>query len=345
MYKVTKDPVASVIGSANGRVYSDPLRQGVQRYHQDLNVSGSINITVAATRVINRGSILGAFQYLGLNDAGEDVVKIDARTLGFYSDLFAPSARSATRLGGTGVATTALKEMVRLSYALQIPHAAIPQETVYVQKAKGPDQRVRLFAELRSDGGQGGIVSGGTSTMSVAPRFTAVDVYDDQTSQPPDLLPVISQDLLTVPSTNAAYRYEFTLSDMKSLRGIIIQTDSDQGEVGDIMTALRLRMGTRDIIGPAQVPWDDLLRGMEFERGGAIYSTGTSYGQSAYLFIGFQDSGRLANTQPANTPNMRFEFNWAQSAQLGVTASYARITFLGLRQVVGVTDPAIPYVI
>lgn len=342
MYTSTKEPVAAVIGSAGQRVYSDNMRQGVQRYGIDLRVSGTINVTVGGTSVINRGSILGAFNYIGLNDGGDDIVKIDARTLGFYSELFSPSARSSTRLAGVGVATTALVESVRLRFALNSDNAAIPQETVHVQP--DPTKRIRLFNELRADGGQGGILRGGTSTMTVVPRFTAVDWYDDVTTKSPALIPAIRQELLTVPGANAAFRYDFSQADYQTLRAIIIQTDTDQGEVGDIINALRISVGGRDVIGPAQVNWDDLLRGMEFDWGGSVYSTGVTYGQSSYLAIVFQENGRLANTLPANLPNARFEFNWQPSVQAGVTVSQVRVTFLGLKKTAGITQAALPYI-
>lgn len=342
MYTTTREPVAALLGSAGARVYSDNLRQGVQRYSQQLRVSGTINITVAATSVINKGSILGAFNYVGLNDGGTDVWKIDARTLGFLTDFFGLSPRSTTRLGGTGVAATPLVESAELPFVLPAFFGGNPQETVYVQP--DPTKRIRLFAELRADGGQGGIVRGGTSTMTVVPRFTAIDLYDDVTKVPPAYVPWCSEERITVAAANAALRYDFSQADYDTLRAIILQTDTDQGEVGDILSALRLTVGGRDLIGPAQVPWDDLLRGMELgEHGGAVYATGTSYGQSSYLGIFFQESGRLSNALAANLPNGRFEFNVTPSAQAGVTTSQIRVTFLGLKRTPGITRAALPY--
>lgn len=341
MYTTIREPVAAVIGSAGARVYSDNLRQGVQRYLQALRASGTINVSVAATEVLNRGSILGAFTYLGLNDGGEDAWKIDARTLGFYNDVLNLSLRSSTRLGGVGVAATPLVEEVALPFVLPAHFGGNPQETVYVQK--DPTKRIRLFAELRGDGGQGGIVRGGTSNMSVVPRFTAIDKYDDVTRVPPDFIPLVSEELVTVAAASGALRHDFSQADFDVLRAILLQTDSDQGEVGDIISALRLAVGGRDIIGPAQVPWDDLLRGMESDFGGPVYVTGTGKGQSAYLAILFQESGRLSNTLPANLPNGRFEFNAAPSGSAGVTSSQIRITYIGLKRTAGITKASLNY--
>lgn len=342
MYTTTREPVAQLIGSAGKRVYSDRMRQGVQRWNDHLRVAGTINVTVAGTSVINKGSILGAFNYLGLNDGGADVWKIDARTLGFLTDFFNLNTRSSTRLGGTGVASSPLVEGITIPYALPAWFGGNPQETVHIQP--DPTKIIRLFAELRGDGGQGGILRGGTSTMTVVPNFTAIDVYDDVTRDPPLYVPWASEELITIPSANAARRYDFSQSDYDGLRAILIQTDTDQGEVGDIMNALRLQVGGRDIIGPAQVPWDDLLRGMEFgPHGSSVYATGTSYGQSAYLGIFFQESGRLSNVLPANLPNGRFEFNVQPSVQGGVTVSQIRVTYLGLKRTPGITRAALPY--
>lgn len=343
MYQTTKQYIAPVVGKTTGRVYSEKLRQGVQRYLLDLLFKGTINVTVAATRVINRGSILGAFNYVGLNDGGDDIVKIDARSLGFFADLMAPSPRSVTRLGGTGIAATPLAELARLAFALPIPHAAVPQETVHVQP--DAEKQIRFFAELRADGGQGGIVSGGTSNMSVTPQVEGLDVYDDLARMPPAFVEGTAEDVVTIPAANSALKHEFSLAQFRALRGIIVQCDSDQGEVGDIINTMRLKVAGRDIIGPEPVPWEVLTRSLEAEFGGSVYSDGVSYGQRAYYYVNFQENGRLSNALKANQPNAQFVLDVQPSAQAGVTASNIRFTYVGLKVVPGSTKPTLPFTV
>jgi hypothetical protein len=341
MYFTTRDYVPAFVGKTTGRVYSDELRQGVQRYLFDLLAKGTINITGAVTRIINRGSVLGAFNYIGLQDGGDDVVKIDARTLGFFADLMAPSPLTVKRLTGTGVAATTLAELKRFAFALPIPHAAIPQETVYVQA--DPDKKMRLFAELRSDGGQVGLVSGGVSAMTVVPQLEALDRYDDLTTKPPALIEGVEEETVPISAASTAKKYPFSLAGFRALRGIIIQCDSDQGEVGDVVNALKLKVAGRDVIGPTMVPWELLTRTMEADYGGSVYADGTSYGQRAYLYVDFQENGRLSNVLPASLPNAEFTLDVQPSAQAGVTSTNLRFTFLGLRQIAGVTAKTLPF--
>lgn len=335
MYKSSREQIASITGSATARVYTDYLRQNVRRMWADLLFAGSINVTGAGSQVVNRGSILGAWNYVGLNDGGDDVIKIDARTLGFVTDLLIPSARSTTRLGGTGTGTTALIESVRLHYGWPLPFQAVPAETVHIQK--NVENKIRYFGELRGDGGAPGILSGGTKTMSVAPTISIVETYDDLSTDKPKFIPEITQDVITVSSSNTALRYDVTVNE-DALRGIVIQQDSNLGEVGDILSALKLTIGGRTVIGPPQATLDNLLRGMELTHGGGVYATGTGFGQSSYLFIGFEENARLSNVQSAKVSNFRFEFNVAPSGQSGVTSSSLRLTFLGLNRTPGIVS-------
>lgn len=335
-YKFNVNPRTSFSGVAGQRQFSR-LINGVQTHYLQLHLTGTINITVAATRVINKGSIFGCWDFIGLDENGRDRILLDGRVLRFMAEMFAPSALSATRLASTGVAATALEESARIYLAH--PLAAAPAETVF--KERDPRQTLQVFGQLRADGGQGGLVNGGTSTMSVVPAIDVEHGYDDITGELPVFIPSIRQQVVNIASANTQ-QTEF-IKTSNYIRAIIIQQDSDAGEVGDIISSLALRADGDDIIGPGQAKWVDLIRGQEAEFGGAVFVSGLANGGSSYLGINFQQNGRLSNVVSPTLLNLRLEMNVATSGQAGATNGKIRITILELERVAGLVTDAIPF--
>jgi hypothetical protein len=335
MFKSIRTPFQSIVGVAGQPVTTD-LRNGVLSRHLDLRSSASYQVTVAGTRVVNKGSVWGIWDFIKLVAGGEEMVNLDGRSLRAMAEAFAPSILSATRLAGTGVATTILTEHARLSFGTRFN--AVPMATAF--REKNPAKKLQVSAQLRADGGAGGVMTGGTVVLTV-PTISGEQYVDDLTSVQPDYIPFIRQDVIAVPAANPLNTYYIQTPNY--IRAILIQLDSDQGEVGDIITSLAMRMAGRDIIGPAQVAWDNLLRAQEHDLGGAVYATGVSYGQSAYLFLDFAEGGRLSNLIPGNATNLRFEINQQPSAQAGVTVSRIRITFYELARTPGLVKPLLAY--
>jgi hypothetical protein len=337
-YKFNVNPRTAIAGVAGQRVFSR-LINGVQTHYVQLRSSGTVTLTTAATRLINKGSIWATWDFIGIDENGRDRVLLDGRVLRYMSEFFSPSALSASRLTATGTGATALVESARIYFAH--PLAAAPAETVF--KERDPRQTLQVFAQLRADGGIGGLmapVSG--NSMSVVPSIAIEHGYDDITGELPVFVPSIRQQVVSVASANTQLTEFIKTSNF--IRAIILQQDTDAGEVGDIITGLALRADGDDIIGPGQVAWDDLCRGMEFEFGGAVYTTGVTYGQSAYLGINFQQNGRLSNVVSPALLNLRFEFNVAVSAQTGgTTGNKIRITILELERVAGLVTDKIPF--
>lgn len=336
MYKTNLNARSTIAGVAGQRIFSR-LVNGVQNYFATIRNTGTINITVAATRVINKGSIFGCWDEIGIDENGRDRVLLDGRVLRFMSEMHAPSALSSTRLAGTGVAATALAESARIWFGH--PLSAAPQETVF--RERDPRQTLNVFGKLRADGGQGGLVNGGTSTMTVVPGLDVDQGYDDVTGTPPIFIPSIRQQVVPIASANTV-QTEF-IKTSNYIRGLIIQQDSDAGEVGDIINALALRADGDDIIGPAQVPWDRLIRGQEFEFGGAVLVAGLANGGAAYLGVNFQSAGRLSNVVSPALLNLRLEMNVQTSAQAGATNGKIRIAVLELERVPGLVSEQIPF--
>lgn len=336
MFKQNLNARSTIAGVAGQRVFQRMVN-GMQNYFVTLRNSGTINITVGATRVINKGSVFGCWDEIGVDENGRDRFLADGRMLRFISEMHAPSALSATRLAGVGVAATPLVESARIHFAH--PLSAAPQETVF--RERDPRQTLNIFGKLRADGGQGGLVNGGTSTMTVVPSLAWEQGYDDTTGAPPIFIPSMRQQVVSVASANNNLT-EF-IKTSNYIRALIIQQDSDAGEIGDLILNLALRADGDDIIGPAQVAWDDLIRGQEFEYGGAVFLTGLSAGGSSYLGINFQSSGRLSNVVSPALLNLRLEMNVQTSAQAGATNGKIRIGVLELERVPGLVSEAIPF--
>jgi hypothetical protein len=110
-----------------------------ERYQ--LRVTGQVDITVAGTGTLNRGSILAALPQIGYSDGGQDRIQLDARLARFIAECMAPSALPATRLAGAGVqAATQLVETVPLFMSAY--RTGNPNETKYVEPNKQLQQQV-----------------------------------------------------------------------------------------------------------------------------------------------------------------------------------------------------------
>lgn len=335
-YKFNINPRSNIVGSAGQRVFSR-LINGVQTHYVQLRANSSISITTAVTRIRNKGSVWAMWDFVGIDENGRDRVLLDGRVLRAMSEAFAPSALSASRLTSTATGLTTLVESARIYYAH--PLAAAPAETVF--KERDPRQVLQVFGQLRADGGNGGLATGGTFSIPATPTLQIEHGYDDITGELPVFVPSIRQQIVPVSSNNTQLTEFIKTSNF--IRAIIIQQDSDEGEVGDVISALALRADGDDIVGPGQVPWDDLCRGQEFELGGAVYATGVSYGQSSYCVFNFQQNGRLAQVVSPALLNLRFEFNAATSGQTGATNAKIRITILELERVAGLVTETIPF--
>lgn len=336
MFKQNLNARPAIVGVAGQRV-STRLINGVQTHFVQQRLSGTINITVIATRVINKGSIFGCWDELGINENGRDRILIDGRVARFLGEMHAPSALSSTRLTSTAVAATPLVESTRIWFAH--PLSVAPQETVF--RERDPRQALESFGKLRADGGQGGLVNGGTSTMTVTPVIASEHGYDDTTEEDPVFIPSVRQQVVAVTGANTALTEFIKTSNF--IRALVIQQDSDAGEIGDLISALALRADGDDIIGPGQVTWDNLQRGQEFEYGGAVFAAGLLNGGSSYLGINFQTNGKLSNIVSPSLLNLRLEMNVATSAQGGATNGKVRITVLELERVPGLVSESVPF--
>lgn len=284
-----------------------------ERY--DLRVTGQVDITVAGTGIINRGSILAALGDVGFTDGGADKVVCDARLLRFIAECYAPSALPATRLAGAGIqAATQLSETVPIW--LSAARTANPNETKYVEVNKQlqltpfvtPQQFITRLA-------MGGALAGTVTNLNV----DVVQVFDDMLATPPWLSAYTRQIVTNVAGANNALKID--LRGSRYIRGIAIQQDCSLGEVSDIINSVVLRGDERAIYGDRGIPFADLQRFQAEEYGGTL--------PPGYLFIDFARYGRLSTFyNPYEDTNLRLELDVQPTATPTATGSVVRVAMV-----------------
>lgn len=289
-------------------------------FYIDVLITGTLAVTAGGTGVQNRGSIMAAFDEIGIVENGRDRVVLDARLARYLSELAAPSALTATRATGAGVQTTVLREYVRLYFAH--PFAVNPRETAFL--ARDPRADLQLFFKLNgTNNGVSNIIAGGTKTLTGV-TVTAVQHVDEHETARPLFIPSIRQVTQGITGSGDVDVY---LRPGHYVRGIALQQDTNVGEVSDIVSRLTLRGDTREIVGPEMVSLDILQRAMEYEHGGTVLAA------PGYWYKNFQEGGRLANIlNPRQDTNLRMTVTAAPSATAGATSSTVRIALLELER-------------
>src|SRR5881394_1916373 len=132
MFRLRRNPRTAIVTIAGDRAFSR-LINAVSSNFVTLMFTASLVISVAsATSIRNRGSILAAFDEIGIDENGTDRHIYDGKVLRVLSEMAAPSALSARRVTSTAAATYPLEESVRIYFAH--PFAAIPRETAFREK-------------------------------------------------------------------------------------------------------------------------------------------------------------------------------------------------------------------
>lgn len=316
---------------ANGRTTYD-LALGMRTLYLVFRISGSVTIAGGPiTAIRNAGSILSQFSEFGLNENGEDVVRHEPRLAGIISQANAARVISSTRLTSTANGTYPLEETVLIPLAN--PRAVNPAETAFVAR----DPRVALQAFVNWQSSVSAIANAGAATVTfTTPTVTVEQHFDDETGEFPPILRPFYQDIIQ-PVTAATLNVPFYIKTSRYLRALVIQQDTNVGEVSDIVSGLILRGDRRTYYGPNAIPFADLQRKQEFELAGDVFRSG-------YLYLDFQRSGRLSNIiNPNVDTNLRFELNVTPSVTAGATSSNVRIGVLGLEVVSGVTAQAVGF--
>lgn len=317
----------------NGTISFTNLATGVPRAVQTFNnrrterynlvVKGQVDITVAGTGVRNRGSILAALSQVFYSDGGVNKVQGDPRLLRFFAEMMAPSPLPATRLAGAGVqAATQLREI--LPIWLSAARTVNPNETKYVEVNKQIQQQVGAIPNFAIGTLVAGAPTGTITNLSV----NVEQVCDNLLNQAPWLSPFYREVTQDVTGANASLKID--LRGNRAIRAILIQQDTDAGEVSDIITTLILRGDRESVIGDGATPFQDLVDHMADEYGGALPA-----GYYGYDFLRY---GRLTSLwNPNQDTNLRLELGVAPSA--GNTGSKVRVGIFEYERTAATIDP------
>lgn len=328
--KTRRSKATTIVPIAGQRVTSD-LKNGFKNYWIRLVARATVQVAVApATALRNRGSVFAMFDEIGIDENGTDRHLYDGRMLRFISEVHAPSALDSVR-AQVAIGTYNLEEQATLFFSH--PLAAAPEETSY--REIDARQKLQVFAKLNATPSARIFNVGGATVTISNISIDVKQVFDDRSPTVPLFIPVARQMLFEVSGTNPlATEY---IKTSRFTRGIAIMQDTDtDGEVSDIINALALRGDNRDIIGPQQISFRDLVLDQEAIYGGAVTQ------QGGYLFLNFQENGKLSNIiNPADDVNLRFEFDWKVSA--GAGTSRVRVALLELERTAGLVAKELPF--
>lgn len=323
----------AITPSGGTRIYSR-LINGVRTYGVAFHARATVTLTVAdATLLRNRGSVFSLFDEIGIEENGRDRHLYDGRMLRFMSEMHAPSALTATR-AAVGVAVYAIEETAIIWFGH--PLSAAPQETVF--READARQLLQAFVRLVADPGavlNGRLYTLGPATVVIsAITVDVTQIYDSRSAELPVFIPTFRQMSQSVAATNT--QDAVFIKTPHFIRALIIQQDTDEGEVSDIITGIALRGDFRDIIGPTQMSMDTFQFIQELDFGGLVLSN------QAYLGLNFQRGGKLSNViNPSDDVNLRFEFSDAVSAT--GASSIIRIGIVELERVAGLVRSEIPF--
>lgn len=321
-FRLQRSPLESIAPVAGRRV-SAKMINGVQSHFVTLTFKGLVTIAGAvAAAILNRGSIMAAYEEVGISENGTDLHLYDGKVLRFLSEMAAMSALTATRLTSTAIGATQLTEQVRIYFAH--PFAINPRETAMLEH--NIQQALEVFVKQRTGAaafiataGGGGTVTLTNVTVTVSHGFVAGE------TDRPYYIPKVSQQIVTVAGANTKLREYIKINN--ALRALVVsQETTGIGEVSDILNGLRFKGDSRDIVGPDSLTLEELVLDSEYEFGGQVVASNRSH-----IGFNFQTAGRLAAVlQPSQDVNLRLEFDVQKSVVDAVSTSQLRLTLVEL---------------
>lgn len=301
-----------------------------------VRLTGLLTVTVAGTLVRNQGSLLGAIASMGIQQGSDDQVNIDARALRHYAELVVDGPIPATRLTAAQAAAPGAYPLVEEVYIpLAYPFSASPSETYF--KEDNVNNTLQAFIQQGPAGTAQ--ITDATATLTLV-SAVVTQIFDDQIGLLPLFVPMI--DTVDVNVSGASGNLRLDLQGSDYLAALIVQQDTDLGEVADIINSLTILGDSVPIIGPQQVPWTALVDGMVMESGGA--GSAIQSGIRSWFGWSFVKSGRLSSMIPPNSiPNLRVLFNCQPSAT--GTSSLIRVSRIWYQRDLVVCNPILPFAI
>ena len=302
-------PADAVAGTA----FPTDAQNNVRTERFQARISAPVDITVAGTGLRNRGSILGALGRMKFIDNGVEKFVADLRLARYLAECMAPSPLPAVRLADADVQTVTLEETVPLWLAS--PRTIDPNDTKYVEVNK----QGKLSFVIEAGRGLAGIAEGVALAGTVGPyTITIEQIYDEMLAIPPLLQTYFRQVEENVSGANSALKID--LKGDRYIRLLIIQQDSNESEVDDLINGVVLRGDRRSIIGDDAVSFADLVQHAQEEFGGAVTQA------EGYLIIDLCRYGRLATQfNPLEDTSLRLLANCQPTVTPGRTGSKIRV--------------------
>lgn len=322
-----QEPKPATVPLVAGQQQQVLLSTGMQNRRIIVEVTGTLTVTGAdaASTAINGGSILAAVIASIVESGRQTWQNIDLRSLRFLTGVQSPQTlQDAVRLTTAQAQAAAaynLRETAIFNFGN--PFGVSERETFYLEANAAQTFAVELtlvqnaLATIwQANGGAG------TATLT----NVVVNVIQDYSLNEPSypvFKPTARHIVQNVAGANT--QLPILLQTTERLRGIVVQQDTNLGEVTDIINAFALRGDNVDIIGPNQM---NAARYVRFEN--AKYAGIDVVNRGAYFFLDFCPDGRISSflypSQQAN--NLRLELNCQPSVVAGVTNSIVRVMLL-----------------
>lgn len=299
------------------------LDNRMQNVRLRVRLNANLRTTVNPTAIRNRGLLSAALQF-AVNENGVDTYGIaEGKALRFKSDAEAGQPTPATPVSAAMIAapgTYPIEDVFYINFAN--PLSVRMRETNFMEL--DPSQTLQLDCVLKP-GAVGFVVTGGTAFLENVFVRVEQDATPDERGLPL-FKPKYREISDVVAGANAEF-IQYIRSSLK-LRGLIVMQEANVvGEVADIINSLTLvGDGGKVVIGPAFVPWADLIDEQTTHFGGDVIAN-----ESA-LFLDFQRHGRLSDVLDPSRQfvNFRLVSNVQPTAAAGAGTSRIRLGLLEL---------------
>lgn len=317
-------------------------------------ITATATLTLAsggATTILNDGSLAALFQYIVFRENGDPIVYTDGRALSRDTELGGNGIMANIRLTAIAAGAYTLRETIIIPFC--DPTAVAPWETPFTEINPSAPSYVGVSFTTHSLTDMIGLLvtSSNAATLS-ALSINVQQIYDNEDIR--QMAPLFRprwRDLFYNITANGQLDAPMNAVFSSALRRMMVQQDSNLGEIGDACTAFQVRTDSQIIVGEqGDVPFPDTVQAMGYLYPGALSLARTAAGQPinpAYLKFNWQDSGRISNVLVNSQigPNFRFLFTGNQSSVSGVTATYLRIVLNELFRIQGVTASKLPFLV
>lgn len=323
--------------TAGDRVYVD-LDNNARTFGVEVTLSGTYTMgtDVTASILYNRGSLLAAIAKIGIRMDGKERIICDGRSLGALQDIMSGGRRRRRDLA-TVVLTTAQALVESVFVPASLFGLAIPSETALLEE--NTQTPVQLFLELASNaadkiakkGTGNGTVTLGTVTAKVA------HLLDNKRADLPLFRPQFREIVTSVPAANSGL--EISLRGSAYLAAVLLQQDSDIGEVTDMVNSIQLIGDGGYSIIQQPTDWKHFVNFTQ-----PMDNSGAPIAGYAYGILNFVDEGKLSHMlHPGVAPNLRLVLDAQNSATSGATNSKIRATIIEMERHPTLTTPTLPF--